>query len=248
MPDIFIGDTNTHVGEQLDKAKFEDGMGVYSVSGSGVGEKKYTGWISIVKPGETTPTYYNFSSSYIVGQPSATVSADKMNVFYIGVDNPVTVSVPGAANDKVHPAISSGGTMVPNGNGKYTVTVSAGCPNNRVTISVAADLNGKTQSMGSSEFRVKRVPDPVAMIANQTGGVISKTVLAASGAIIPTMKDFDFDLHFIILSFTMTINLHGDLIEVQSTNNQLTPDMVKKIQSAPNGTKVYLENIKVKGP
>jgi hypothetical protein len=46
----------------------------------------------------------------------------------------------------------------------------------------------------------------------------------------------------------LTINLHGDLIEVQSSNNQLTPDMVKKIQSAPSGTKVYLENIKAKGP
>ena len=139
--------------------------------------------------------------------------------------------------------------MVSKGNGHYDVSVTAGCPNNKVSIGVMADMNGKNQSMGAPvEFRVKRVPDPIAMIANQTTGVISKTVLSAAGAIIPTMKDFDFDLHFIILSFTLTINLHGDLIEVQSTNNQLTPDMVKKIQSAPNGTKVYLENIKAKGP
>ena len=77
-------------------------MGVYSTTGSGVGEQKYTGWISIVKPGETEPTFYNFASSYTVGTPSATVSADKMNVFYIGVDNPVTISVPGVSNENVH--------------------------------------------------------------------------------------------------------------------------------------------------
>lgn len=245
-PDIFIGDTITHAdGKRLDK--FDHGMGVYTDAG-GIGEHKYTGWISVLKPGETTPRIYNFSSSYIIAPPSATVSADKMNVFYIGVINPVTVSVPGAANDKVHPVISSGGTMVPKGNGHYDVSVTAGCPSNKVTVSVMADMDGKPSPMGSSDFRVKRVPDPIAMIANQTGGVISKTVLAAAGAIIPTMKDFDFNLNFVIKSFTMTINLHGDLIEIQSPNNQLTSDMVKKLQSAPTGTKVYLENIKAAGP
>jgi gliding motility-associated protein GldM len=255
-PDILIGSSiDTITGQvtgsdvtTLDSSSFKEGMGVYKVPSSGAGLKKYSGVIKVKAPSGEIKVY-PFKSEYIVAPPSATVSADKMNVFYIGVINPVTVSVPGAANDQVHPSISAGGSMVSKGNGHYDVSVTAGCPNNKVSIGVMADMNGKNQSMGAPvEFRVKRVPDPIAMIANQTTGVISKTVLSAAGAIIPTMKDFDFDLHFIILSFTLTINLHGDLIEVQSTNNQLTPDMVKKIQSAPNGTKVYLENIKAKGP
>ena len=246
-PDIYIGDTTTHVGELLDKTKFEDGMGVYSVSGSGIGEKKYTGWISLVKPGETTPTYYNFSSSYMVGQPSATVSADKMNVFYIGIANPVTISVPGVANDKVKASISAGGTLTPKGAGKYSVMVTSGTT--KVTISVLADIGGKTTSMGTSDFRVKRVPDPVPTIGNSTGGVISKSLLAASGGIIPVMKDFDFEgANFIITSFTLTMNVKGDLIEKNTIGNKLTTEMVTMIKSAANGSKVYLENIKAKGP
>jgi gliding motility-associated protein GldM len=255
-PDILIGSSiDTITGQvngsdvtTLDSSSFKEGMGIYKVPSSGAGLKKYSGVIKVKAPSGEIKVY-PFKSEYIVAPPSATVSADKMNVFYIGVINPVTVSVPGAANDQVHPSISAGGSMVSKGNGHYDVSVTAGCPSNKVSIGIMAEMNGKNQSMGAPvEFRVKRVPDPVAMIANQTGGLISKTVLAAAGAIIPTMKDFDFDLHFIILSFTMTINLHGDLIEVQSTNNQLTSDMVKKLQSAPTGTKVYLENIKAKGP
>jgi len=246
-PDIYIGDTITHVGELLDKTKFEDGMGVYTRAGSGVGEQKYTGWISLTKPGETTPTYYNFASSFMVGQPSATVSADKMNVFYIGIANPVTISVPGVANDKVKASISAGGTLTPKGAGKYSVMVSTGTT--KVTVSVLADIGGKTQSMGTADFRVKRVPDPVPTIGNSTGGVISKSLLAASGGIIPVMKDFDFEgANFIITSFTMTMNVKGDLIEKNAVGNKLTSEMTAMIKAAANGTKVYLENIKAKGP
>jgi gliding motility-associated protein GldM len=246
-PDIYIGDTTTHVGELLDKTKFEDGMGVYTRSGSGIGEQKYTGWISLVKPGETTPTYYNFASSFMVGQPSATVSADKMNVFYIGIANPVTISVPGVANTAVHASISAGGTLTSTGAGKYSVMVTSA--SKTVTVSVMADMAGKMTSMGTSTFRVKRVPDPVPTIGNSTGGVISKSLLAAAGGIIPVMKDFDFEgANFVITSFTMTMNVKGDLIEKNAVGNKLTTEMVTMIKAAANGTKVYLENIKAKGP
>jgi len=65
-PDIYIGDTITHIGKLLDRTKYDNGMGLYSVYCSSPGKKKYTGWITIIKPGETEPTYYNFSGSYIV--------------------------------------------------------------------------------------------------------------------------------------------------------------------------------------
>lgn len=246
-PDIYIGDTNTHVGELLDKTKFEDGMGVYTRAGSGIGEQKYTGWISLVTPGATTPTYYNFGSSFMVGQPSATVSADKMNVFYIGIANPVTISVPGVANAAVKASISAGGTLTSTGAGKYSVMVTNAAKT--VTITVMADMAGKVTSMGTSTFRVKRVPDPVPTIGNSTGGVISKALLAASGGIIPVMKDFDFEgANFVITSFTMTMNVKGDLIEKNAVGNRLTSEMTTMIKAAANGTKVYLENIKAKGP
>ena len=41
--------------------------------------------------------YTKFKSSYMVAEPSATVAAEKMSVFYVGVENPVAVSAPGVA-------------------------------------------------------------------------------------------------------------------------------------------------------
>lgn len=246
-PDIYIGsDTINHTGGQLlDKAKFENGMGVYTAGAAGIGEQKYTGWISLVKPGETSPTYYNFSSSYFVGKPSATVSADKMNVFYIGVANPVSISVPGVPATSVKPSISAG-TLKPLGNGKYEVWVNTGTT--KVTINVAADMGGKVTSMGSAEFRVKRIPDPTPMIANSKGGNVSKSALASASGIIPYMEGFDFDLNFLITGYTFTMNVRGDLLEKNVGGNKLTPDIQKMIQGAAKGTKVYFENIKAKGP
>lgn len=244
-PDIYIGDTISHVGTLLDKTKFEDGMGVYTTSGSGIGEQKFTGWISIVKPGETTPTFYNFASSYFVGQPSATVSADKMNVFYIGVANPVSISVPGVPAASVKPSISAG-TLKSLGNGKYEVWVTAGTT--EATINVTADVGGKPTSMGKSKFRVKRIPDPTPMIANSKGGLVAKSTLSASPGIIPYMEGFDFDLNFIITSYTFTMNVKGDLLEKNITGNKLTPEIQGMISKAAIGTKLYFENIKAVGP
>jgi len=244
MPEIYIGDTVSHKGELLDKTKFEDGMGVYSTVGSGVGEKKYTGWISVVKPGETTPTFYNFASSYFVGTPTATVSADKMNVFYIGVDNPVTISVPGVPNDKVRPSMSAG-TLTPKGQGQYIVKVTT---IGETTVNVAAEIGGKLQSMGSKKFRVKRVPDPVAYIGGVKSGTINKNVLAASKMIVAKLDNFDFELTFIVTSYTFLINIKGDIIPTPGAGNMLTADMLKKISSASAGTRIYLEDIKAKGP
>jgi hypothetical protein len=113
---------------------------------------------------------------------------------------------------------------------------------------VAAEMGGKTQSMGSSKFRVKRVPDPVAYIGGIKSGLINKNLLAASRMLVAKLDGFDFDLTFIITSFTFLINYKGDIIPTPATGNMLTGDMVTKINNATLGTRIYLEDIKAKGP
>ncbi|MFH0866093.1 MAG: gliding motility protein GldM [Bacteroidota bacterium] len=223
-----------------------NGINKYKVPASGTGEKKFAGIIKIKKPNSDEFLSYNFNSEYVVGTPTATVSADKMNVFYIGVANPVSISVPGVGSDQIQATISTGGTLTSKGAGSYEVWVTTGTKT--VTISVSATLGGKSTSMGSKDFRVKKVPDPAPTIANSTGGTVQKSVLAASGGIIPVMKDFDFELYFTITSFTMTMNVKGDLIEKYSTSNKLTAEMTKLISGGVKGTKIYFEDIKAVGP
>jgi gliding motility-associated protein GldM len=220
------------------------GVGKLKFVANALGPQKYAGIIRIVAPSGEKKSYH-FNSEYIVAKPSVTVSADAMNVFYIGVDNPVSISVPGVPQENIKPSITSG-TLTPKGGGKYIVRVNQGTRTTKINVS--ADVSGTTKPMGSQEFRVKTVPDPVAYIANKKGGTISKQELLTAGAIIPLMENFDFNLYFVVTEFSLSTLVSGDLIERKATGNKLTEEMRKILGTTRRGQKVYIENIKAKGP
>jgi hypothetical protein len=100
--------------------------------------------------------------------------------------------------------------------------------------------------MGSFEYRVKRVPDPVATLANQKGGAINKNVLMA-GTLIPVLENFDFELYFKITEFKMTITGKGrDLLEFNGSGNQLSSQMRDALAKVRSGDKIFFEYIKAK--
>lgn len=213
--------------------------------GSSTGIKEFSGFIIVKKKGRDIK--YPFKSSYIVAQPSANVSADKMNVFYIGVDNPVTVSVPGVADELVRANITFGSISKTAGKGKYVVRVSKGA--NKTKVNVSAQFEEGSKSMGSAEFRVKRVPDPIAKCAGTNSGRKAKGEVLASGAIIPSMPDgFDFQLTFKITSFNFSTMFQGDIIDVPCRGNRFSQRVIDLIKGARRGQKIYFENIMARGP
>jgi len=221
----------------------DKGVGVYTVKPGSEGEQKYGGIIRVKAP-DNSYVSYQFKSVYQSARPAAVVSPTKMNVFYIGVDNPVEISVPGVPAEKIKPSMSGG--SLAGGKGKYTVKVTKGP---KVTINVSADINGKNTSMGAFEFRVKQVPDPVAYFAGKKGvDVISKSALLASQGVIANMENFDFDLKFIVISFDMSMTINGAEVTVKSNGNACSPDQKTYLQKVKTGAKVYIENVKVKGP
>jgi len=222
-----------------------DGVVKLSFPAGAVGPQKYAGVVEVVSPdGERIP--YNFAGEYVVAPPSLTVAATKMNVFYIGVDNPVSISVPGIAEANLQPSISVG-TLTRDPSGKdWIVKVPQGQP--KAVISVNAMYQGEARGMGSAEFRIRRVPNPVAEIAGQVEGAIDKNTLLAAGAIIPIMRDFEFDLFFEVKSFRMTTIIGGDGISKRSNNNRFSEEMISLIQSARKGQKFFFENITAEGP
>ena len=103
--------------------------------------------------------------------------------------------------------------------------------------------------MGSAEFRIKRVPDPKAYIANTDGGPVQKSMLLAARAIIPRMPDdFDFDLNFEILSYRFVGVRGGDTWERTGTGNILTQEMQTFISNAKRGERLWIEDITARGP
>lgn len=223
----------------------DSGMLKLKFGAGALGQQKYNGTIFVKK--ETGEVPYEFESEYFVAAPSATISPTNMNVFYIGVDNPVSISVPGANSKDIVATVSgAGATLTKVKDGEYTVKVTK---QETCQINVRAKIGGKEMDMGTMKFRTKRIPNPIAMVGKQQGGKIDKDVLAAQGGLRVEKGDFDFPVTYRIASFKIQIIGGGDAKPATTvTGAKFPPDIIAQIKKARRGTKVYLEDITAVGP
>ena|ERR1051326_3286622 len=252
-PQIWLGQVdsvkNTIVGPiDSTSVKVDRGVGVYTKKPESEGEQKLSGLIRVKNPVDNSYIAYPFKTSFIAAKPAAVVSPTKMNVFYIGVDNPVDVSVPGIAADNLSPSLSGSGSIT-GSRGKYTVRVTKGP---EVTINVGAKLGGTNKSMGTAKFRVKSVPNPVASFGGKrstdpVNNIKKSDVLAAPG-VFAEMVDFDFDLKFQVVGFDLTVLKNGAEVTERSNGAALSPAQKTLLQNLKNGAKFYIEKVQVRGP
>jgi gliding motility-associated protein GldM len=179
-----------------------------------------------------------------VARPSAVVSPDKMNVFYIGVPNPVSVSAPGIPKEKLRVSVSSG--SMSGANGHYTFTSTSPNP---VVVNVSAEINGRVQAIGSSNFRVKRIPDPKAKFAGKSSGSLSAAAIRSQSFIAAVLDGFDFDAKFNVTRFTLLIaKPRTDVVIIQGTGNSLAGSVKAAINTVTPGTRVIFSDIIAVGP
>ena len=181
----------------------KDGVAHYETTPGGIGKQTVKASATIKNPltGETKTALGEFE--YEIGEKSATVSAEKMNVFYIGVTNPIAVSAAGVSSNDLRVTGTNCNLTKKDAN-NYDVTVSS--PGKAtITLTAPGGLNVV------KEFRVKRIPDPVAMTTSQkTGGVVGNGEMRAFNGLIAMLKDFDFDARCSIQSY-VCVRLHkGD--------------------------------------
>ncbi len=225
-----------------------NGMGKYTVAASGEGEKKYAGAV-MVPDAEGVPTYYPFEASYTTAKASAVVSSDNLNIIYAGIPNPFSVSVPGFSGNKVT-ASATGGSFT-GSNGKYVANMPAAMIGKEVKINIIVDDNGQKRSIGDGqEFKVKRIPDPVAIVAGKVEGKIRTGELKASPGVIAQLKDFYFQgVTFQVTSYDFVfIAKRQDPYLKSASGWQFTSDIQSKIQGSKPGDQVIIRNIKAKGP
>ncbi|MEI7723675.1 MAG: gliding motility protein GldM [Bacteroidota bacterium] len=222
------------------------GVVTLKLGGSSEGLKKFAGIIKIVSPLGDTMSFH-FKDEFIVAKPALTISPTKMNVFYIGVDNPVSISVPGGP-ERITPTISTGSIkLAPDGKSYIVNNLTRG--NKEAIVSVSAVFSGKPKNMGAFTFRLKTVPDPIAKIGGKNEGFIAKSLLLASPYLIPEMPaGFDFNLTYVVTSFTFGTFRSGDVFNVKVQGNRLTPEIVKLIQEGKKNQRIWCEEISVKGP
>jgi gliding motility-associated protein GldM len=224
----------------------EGSQGVVTIKlpGSGEGLKRFAGIIKIVSPLGDTMSFH-FRDEFIVARPALTISPTKMNVFYVGVDNPVSISVPGGP-ERVMPSVTVGKIRP---DGANWVVYDLPKQTRECIVNVSAVFIGKTKSMGSMTFRLKRVPDPIATVGGKSEGVISKSLILASPYLVAEMPPgFDFDLKYTVTAYTFVTEVSGDIIETRVQGNRLTPEITKSVQNAKKNKRVWFEDINVKGP
>jgi hypothetical protein len=170
------------------------------------------------------------------------VAPTRMNVFYMGVDNPVDIAVSGVPADKVFPEISNG-TIRRIGNKFIVNPKQIGSSN----IAVYADINGEMVIAGNMQFRVKKVPDPIPRVSGKKGGAISLNKLLEANELEVILENFDFDLKFTVTGFTVSATINGFAKDITTRSSMITDAQKDMIRSVHIGDKIYFNDIEAAG-
>ena len=217
-----------------------NGQGTYTTAVNGAGEHSINVTTTFKDENGKTVTKSDVVK-YTVGTPGgAAVMLDKMNVFYIGVPNPVTISS-GTGWDKTKVSMTGGSLSPSGGPGKYTVKVTAV---GNASISVNSDGKASTYP-----FRVKRIPDPILKVGPSSGGRIQSVVFKNQQFARADLENFDFDARFTVVSAVVYFS-GANFPSVQSAtiNGGNLSSIAAQLQKCIPGSSVTFDNVKVQGP
>ncbi len=243
VPDIYIGNQ---------KMTLQDNL--YERICGATGDFTLAGYLETVN-GNGERIRRDFSQKYTVVDPSATVSADLMNMLYAGYNNPISVSVPGVPLTKVQASMTNG-TLQPVGPGKYIARPAKIGEN--ATITVVSTNTGRPQQMGQYTFRVRKLPDPTPYIAmkdehgNPTrykGGGLAKSQLVAADAIGAAIDDGILDIGFRVQSFeTVFFDNMGNAVPMASEGAAFSARQKDTFRKLARNRRFYISRVTVVGP
>lgn len=231
--DLRINGTKMRIGD--------DGKAQYTATAGSTGTTTLNLQATVLNPltGEKTTGKSVFE--YEVGVRSATVSADKMNVFYIGVDNPVSVTVAGVSSNDIK-VNGSGISMKKKSAGKYTVTATK--PGDaKITVS------GGGLPPTSFAYRVKRIPDPQARLSKSSGGSMGNGQFKAQGGVGAFLDNFDFEATCKIQGFNLVyVAKRQDPVESINSGPRYSAQSKRLVNNAKPGDIYYFDNVKARCP
>ena len=241
-PTIYIG------GREIQSDK-----GYYETVCSKTGDFTFSGYIEMLN-GSGEKVRRDFTQKYSVVAPSATVSADIMNVLYAGYDNPMSVSVPGIPSSKLRVSMT-GGNLEQKGDGKYIARPTT--PGTEAVFTVSAESEGRQQEMGNFTFRVRKLPDPTAYIAyateggeeHFTGGGLSKQTLMSTDGIGAAIDDGLLNIAFRVNSFEIVFfDAMGNAVPYQSNGAKFSDQQKAQMRGLARNKRFYIREIHATGP
>jgi len=243
VPEVFIGEH---------KAELSNGL--YETLCNRAGNFTLTGHIETINhQGEIVRK--NFSQPYTVVEPTATVSADLMNVLYAGYNNPISVSVPGVPLSSVS-ATMTGGTLQMTAQGKYIARPHR--VGQDAVITVFSDNYGVKQQMAQHTFKVRKLPEPTPFIDikdeqgnsdHYRGGAIAKTKITSASEIGAAVDDGILHIPFRVLSFeTVFFDGMGNAVPMASEGASFSERQKESFRKLSRGRRFYISRIIAIGP
>ena len=186
----------------------------------------------------------------------ATISPTMMNVLYAGINNPISISVPGVPMNAVQ-ATMTNGTLTRNGD---VWVAHPGKVGSEAVITVTAQLEGRSQNVGSMTFRVRKLPDPSPFIAMKdaqgntvhykgTPKRISKAALMAADGLGAAIDDDLLNVSYSVVSFsTVFFDSMGNAIPEVSNGASFSPRQKEQFKRLKPGKSFFISNVKAKGP
>lgn len=200
--------------------KLDGGQVKLNITAGNPGEHTIEGLLIFAEDGKNIEVPVKQSFQVIPKPNQAIVSADKMNVVYRGIDNPITVSMPGVPENNIS-ASAPGHSFTKKSGSTYILKPSTG---KELSIKVNGTIEGETFS-SSTKFRIKSLPRPTPTIRGQMqeGGAIKMPRAAVEVSPIGAIfEDFDFDLSPVVRRFTMSVPgqasivVNGDRLNAQA--------------------------------
>ncbi|MFO8240575.1 MAG: gliding motility protein GldM, partial [Dissulfuribacterales bacterium] len=230
-------------GQTLD---VQSGKGIFTTVSNSPGERTWGGVLRLDNDGQMIER--EFSASYRVAEANAVISPTKMNVFYRGVDNPVSISASGVTESAVRPRISAG-TIRKVSAGNYVVQPGPREDNSK--ISVYAQVEGRENFMGEMNFRVMNLPSPTAVVEGlpKGSGFMELSGLTQLQKVEAIAEDFLFDVVFTVTGFKVNVVGAGGInIIEESTNEMFTTAQKDLFRRMRAGQRVFIEDIEAIGP
>ena len=226
---------------------------VVGLNAEGVAQKKFTVEgpgsytkrikISFKKP-DGTDGLEEKEIKYTVGSPTgASVSADAVKVLYIGLDNPLTISG-GSKGAEATQASITAGSLKNLGGGKWVANVTTP---GKATINVTVD--GKTTPF---DFRVKNVPNPIALIGQNEGGRVAANIIKSQQGVRADLRDFVFEgVKFDIVGYTVYATGAGFSDQPgisQNSGAYFNADSKRILDKLKPGSSLIIDEIRAVGP
>ncbi len=177
-----------------------------------------------------------------VSVPQVVLSADKMNIFYLGVDNPISVT-------SSQGSIDSGAITTDNGkivyyNGKTVINT-----DHEGECNVKVSVNNYEQNF---PFRSKRIPDPVPVLGagpERKGGKMIAGMFKAQLGVAAILENFDFEARCSVISYDIVrVTKDSSPAIANNIGSRFTNEAKELIMLSKWGDIYYFNSIQARCP